>query len=257
MGWGYSDWNGAFYPKGLPAREQLGHYSQVLNSVEIDSTHYACPSKGIVENWRNSVPDDFVFTAKVPRSITHEMQLAPPSDKALEAFVETISVLGNKLGALLLQFPAEFTRAQLPEVREFLPILSQIAPHMRFAIEFRHRSLLSEDIREMLQEYRIAQVAADYAGLPRKFQVTSDFVYMRLLGKHGSYTDHTRRQGDRTDDLQKWTNHLTVSLPNIEHAFVYCNNDYEGFSPNSCHRIKNLLNIPSVEKPRPVQPSLF
>ena len=257
MGWGYSDWQGVFYEKGLPARDQLSHYSKVLNSVEIDSTHYAAPIKEIVARWHDSVPEDFVFCAKVPRAITHEMRLRHSSAQALAGFVETISVLGSKLGPLLLQFPADFTRAELQSLEAFVPRLAELSPGFRFAMEFRHISLLQPDVTELLRTSNIAQVAADYKGLSRRYEVTTDFVYMRLLGTHGTYASKIRRQGDRTADLQVWSNCLLSSLDRIKTAYVYCNNDYEGFSPNTCHRIKGMLGIDSCELPSVQQPSLF
>ena len=75
IGWGYSDWNGVFYPDSVPMKQALPHYARTFNSVEIDSSFYGTPKVATVQNWAKSVPDNFIFCPKTPRLITHDLGL--------------------------------------------------------------------------------------------------------------------------------------------------------------------------------------
>jgi uncharacterized protein YecE (DUF72 family) len=91
-------WSGSFYPKGLKPAEYLPFYSAHFDSVEIDSSFYACPSPSTVKGWAQKTPDDFIFSVKVPQSVTHEKVLVD-CDGEFEQFVQTMNILGEKLGA--------------------------------------------------------------------------------------------------------------------------------------------------------------
>ncbi|MFQ5999050.1 MAG: DUF72 domain-containing protein [Candidatus Bathyarchaeia archaeon] len=71
-GWSYSNWVGPFYPTNTSSLDYLKLYSRVFDIVEIDSSFYRNPSPRQVSHWRNSTPDDFLFSAKLPKSITHD-----------------------------------------------------------------------------------------------------------------------------------------------------------------------------------------
>jgi uncharacterized protein YecE (DUF72 family) len=71
-GWSYTSWQGPFYPHTIENKSWLPYYSQIFNYVEIDSTFYNIPSELMVKNWNRRTPDNFRFTAKFPRVITHE-----------------------------------------------------------------------------------------------------------------------------------------------------------------------------------------
>src|SRR5579863_2241449 len=96
-------WPGTFYPKGLPEREYLTYYATKFNAVEVDSTFYRTPSKATVQGWAKKTPDGFLFAAKVPQVITHEKVLVD-CEAEFKEFVDTMDLLGGKLGPLLLQF---------------------------------------------------------------------------------------------------------------------------------------------------------
>src|SRR5213593_880573 len=78
-GWSYSAWEGHFYPKGLASKGYLRYYSQVFDYVEIDSSFYNAPTPLMTERWAKMTPEDFLFTAKVPKSITHDSRLGQKS----------------------------------------------------------------------------------------------------------------------------------------------------------------------------------
>ncbi len=77
-GWSYKEWEGAFYQKG--EKRKLRAYSRVFKTAEIDSSFYRVPSKGTVMGWLRYSPSDFVFTAKIPKTITHDKRLGLKGD---------------------------------------------------------------------------------------------------------------------------------------------------------------------------------
>src|SRR5579859_3532359 len=184
MGWGYTDWAGAFYPEDAPAKDFITLYSRAFDAVEIDSTFYGTPREAQVKSWAKSTPEGFVFCPKVPRLITHDLRLEGV-EAELKRFVEVMALLGPKRGPMLLQFPPSFTRADLPRLQAFLPLLSRLDdPGARFAIEFRHRSLVGADVTALLTEQGVALAAADYPAMPKRLEVTADLLYLRLIGRY-------------------------------------------------------------------------
>ncbi|HZD13351.1 MAG TPA: DUF72 domain-containing protein, partial [Candidatus Binatus sp.] len=106
-GWSYKDWIGAFYPKDAQPADYLRLYASVFDAVEIDSTFYRTPSSQQVANWRHVTGDNFRFSAKLPKKITHELKLRDATQQ-LERFYASISQLGSKLGPLVIQLPPSF-----------------------------------------------------------------------------------------------------------------------------------------------------
>ena len=257
IGWGYGDWNGYFYPSEMQSRDALPTYSKVFDCVEIDTTFYGVPRESTVQNWAKSTPPNFVFSPKTPRFITHDLGLID-AEEPFRKFVETMSHLGEKLGPILLQFPPSFTIANLPQIRSFLPVLKTLDhSSARFALEVRHRSLLTDELYDLLREYQVAFVSIDYVGMPRRFELTTDFVYVRLLGKHDSFVTYHEVQGKRQEDVEKWAEVFKKNQDRFEKIFIYSNNDYEGHSPSTSNRMKEQLGLPVVDPVVEVQGSLF
>jgi len=97
-------WAGAFYPKGMKSADYWNFYGTRFDTVEVDSTFYRCPTIEAVNNWHFKTPPGFIFSLKVPRTITHDKILLD-CDAEFEEFVDTADVLQEKLGPMLLQFP--------------------------------------------------------------------------------------------------------------------------------------------------------
>jgi uncharacterized protein YecE (DUF72 family) len=257
MGWSYADWYGPFYPPEVASRDALAHYARVFDVVEIDSTFYGTPQESTVKHWRKVTPEHFRFCAKVPRLITHDAKLTDVEEPFRE-FVRRMGMLGPKRGPMLLQMGPDFTRADLPALEAFLPLLEEFhEDNARFAIEFRHRSLIGPDVSALLKANGVALAATDYVAMPRRFEVTTDFTYVRLIGRHGAFEQHTHIQADRALDLKKWLKALSQKQEQFKEAFVFANDDYEGYAPATANRFKELIGQPTVERPPQTQGSLF
>ena len=133
MGWSYDFWKGNFYPEG--SQNLLAEYAKNFGTVEIDNTFYRIPSRDNVLNWKEETPDDFVFSAKFPRKITH-IKMLQDCNEELEVFIEHMSLMGNKLGPMLIQLPPGFKPEMSGILKDFLASLLE---GYRFAVEVRNR----------------------------------------------------------------------------------------------------------------------
>ena len=243
MGYGYRDWqNGIFYPERLAKNKQLGHYSQIFNAVEMDNTFYAIPNVEQVKKWAAAVPAGFRFCPKTPRDVTHENRLSE-SNELMAAFTSSVKNFGDKLGPILIQFPPDFTRREIETVDNFL---AQLPTNLRFAVEFRHRSWHATPTGEMLQAHNICWVSAEYIYMPQRIYKTTDFFYVRFLGRHGTFEHKTHEQIDRGERLEAWWIDIQQRKEGVEQVYAFFNNDYSGHSPTTCNRFKSLVGLPTV-----------
>jgi uncharacterized protein YecE (DUF72 family) len=182
-------WERSFYPKGMRSQDYLGFYAQRFPTVEVDSTFYACPSTRTVANWNARTPDEFVFSVKVPQTITHERVLVD-CDGPLHEFLTTMDLLGKKLGPMVFQFPF-FNRSVFRDRHEFLdrlvPFLKKLPQGYKFAIEIRNRPWLDAEFANLLRDQRIALVLQDRFWMPAPSElqfdpITTDWTYIRWLG---------------------------------------------------------------------------
>ena len=137
-GWSYKEWIGPFYSQ--EDKSMLRAYTKVFKTVEIDSTFYRYPTKGMVMGWTRYSPEGFIYTAKLPKVITHEkkLKLTQNVEEDLSRFIELMEplILGGKLGCILIQLPPKFGYKP-KEMEDFFKILPT---HVRFAVEFRRLS---------------------------------------------------------------------------------------------------------------------
>jgi uncharacterized protein YecE (DUF72 family) len=255
MGFSYKDWEGPFYPPGLPARNYLSHYSRYFNAVEIDSTFYGTPRPETVLRWKHSVPDGFKFCLKTPREITHELRLkTPQAADSMVQFVEVVRNLGGRLGVILIQLPPSFDVSSRPDLASFLSFLDR---RLRFAVEFRHSSWHKEETASLLKEAGVSLASTEYPDLPGHTLWTTPHLYLRWIGQHGRFKVHDRERVDPTENLKSWKDRLLASLDASQQVFGFFNNDYAGFAPASCNRFKTLLGLPAKSFEPPRQGRLF
>src|SRR3954454_4138006 len=107
MGFSYAEWINVFYPKGIKSGDWLPFYAKHFNAVELDTTFYAVPPVERVQRWRDETPDDFRFTAKVPKDITHA-QVIDRAIPSMMQFLDVMQAFEWKLAVILIQFPPSF-----------------------------------------------------------------------------------------------------------------------------------------------------
>ena len=162
-----SGWAGSFYPVGMKPADYLTYYASKFKTVEIDSTYYGPPSATTVKRWRDRTPPDFVFTAKVPQAITHEKVLVY-CDTEFSEFIQTMNILGDKLGPLVFQFP-HFDRWKFPKKEDFLavlaPFLGKLPADHQFVVEIRNKTWLDARLTDLLGEHKIALALTDHSSI--------------------------------------------------------------------------------------------
>ena len=179
-GFSYKEWLGKFYPEKLPAAEMLRHYSGHFATVEINNTFYRMPAEAMLARWGEEVPENFAFTLKAPRRITHELRLKECETQVAE-FVRRAGALGGKLGPVLFQLPP-FLKKDLPRLRDFLALL----PAGRAAaFEFRNDSWQDEEVRETLRAGGAMLCYTDTEqGESPPLVATARSAYLRLRRTH-------------------------------------------------------------------------
>lgn len=247
MGYSYEDWKGVFYPEELDRRDFLAYYGEFFNAVEMDSTFYGTPREEYVRRWVQSTPDDFVFCPKVPRQITHELRLKEAEDD-VAAFLQTMRLFEGKLGPILIQLPPDFTRVEIGSLRAFLDHLPR---DLRYAVEFRHRSWHATETGEMLQARDVCWASAEYIHMPQRVYVTTDFLFIRWIGRHDTYDSKDHERVDKTTSLRGWLEDIAERQTEGFHAvYGFFNDEYAGFAPATCQKFKTLVGLPT----RPLTP---
>jgi uncharacterized protein YecE (DUF72 family) len=214
-GYNYPEWRGTFYPEKLAASKMLPYYAERFPTVEINYTFYRTPNEKILEGWSSATPHRFKLTLKAPRRITHEARLRDCADRVRQ-FMETASVLGSKLGALLFQLP--------PNLKKDVPLLDvfldAFPPRVCAAFEFRHESWLDEEVYRRLRARNLALCVADSEKLATPVEITADYAYFRL-----------RDEGYTADDIDRWAAVIRERTSDLQDVFVYFKHEESGRGP--------------------------
>lgn len=279
-GWRFDGWRGKFYPPGLAQKKELHYASRQLNSIEINGTFYALQSATSFKRWYDETPDDFVFSVKGNRYITHIRRLKDVKSAVGNFFGSGVLHLKQKLGPFLWQFPPNFlfyddrieeffkmlprTMSEATEVAgwgsfgeaDFPAELKNSLTPLRHAMEVRHHSFENPDFIDLLRRYNIALVFADTAGKwPYMEDVTADFIYARL---HGDEKLYVSGYGDPilkiwADRFKKWhagsgpTSPLTITdhkpKAGQKDVYVYFDNDVKVRAPHDARRLRQMLKV--------------
>lgn len=221
-GWNYAAWRELFYPKGMPTNRWLEHYAQHFSTVEVNSTFYRLAKPEAVARWATQVPDDFIFSVKASRYLTHIKRLAKMAE-SIERFYAGIEPLieAGKLGPVLWQLPPNFKRDD-----ERLAEALRALPAGRHCFEFREPSWFVPGVYELLRAHGAALVIADRPEVS-KFQtheMTTDWTFVRF------HYGHRGRRGNYSPaELEEWAQRVEGWRAERE-IFLYFNNDWEGFA---------------------------
>jgi len=268
-GWRYGPWRGTFYPKGLAQRRELEYASRQLNSIEINGSFYSLQRPKNYREWYEQTPDDFVFSVKGGRFITHMRKLKDVETPLANFFASGVLCLKEKLGPILWQFPPQvrFDPAKFEKFFKLLPRDTQAVAELaqdhddrlkgrawtkadanrpvRYAVEIRHESFATREFVELLRAHDVSLVLADTAGRwPFAEDITSDFVYARLHGADelyvSGYTDaglnwwaarlKAWRGGSEPNDAKRWGK-KPARKAKPRDVFVYFDNDVKVRAP--------------------------
>ncbi len=242
-GWSYKDWQGIFYPKELAAKDYLKFYSGIFNCVEIDSSFYRVPNSFMVSQWKVNTPSGFLFSPKLPKKITHDNKLEN-SESSLVYFYSMLSKLGPKLGPIAVQLPPS---VKLETHRDIMKrFISQLRPEFKHAIEFRHKSWFTPEVYKLLRKSNVAMVWSLNQYLETPPEATADFLYLRMVGDR-ELTEFTGIQKDRSADMKHWAEVIQENAGKFESGYIFFNNHFAGFSPESANEFRRLLGLMELD----------
>ncbi|HTJ39942.1 MAG TPA: DUF72 domain-containing protein [Dactylosporangium sp.] len=219
-GWQYKDWRDRFYPREVAHRLWLEHYAAAFGTVEVNNAFYRLPERATFEDWRARTPDDFVVTVKASRFLTHVKRLREPREP-VERLMDRAAGLGRKLGPVLLQLPPTLPA----DAAALAATLDAFPSGVRVAVEPRHDSWWTGEVRDVLQSHNAALCWSDRKGRPRSpLWRTADWGYLRL---HEGRAAPWPRYGRSA--LSTWIGRIDEAFPGQAKTrptfYVYCNND--------------------------------
>jgi uncharacterized protein YecE (DUF72 family) len=282
-GWTYGPWRGVFYPKELTQKRELHFASRQFNSIEINGSFYSLQRPSSYEHWYAQTPNNFLFSVKGARFITHMKKLRDVQTPLANFFGSGVLALREKLGPVLWQFPPNFgwNESRFREFFELLPrdtieaaLLARlhddklkygtwtnvdVARPLRYAVEIRHQTFLVPEFFALLREYNIAFVYADTAGKwPYVENLTADFAYIRLHGSEELYVS-----GYSDSELDWWRSRIdhwrrgkqppdARLVADVKHktgardVYVYFDNDAKVHAPFDARKLATKLKVPAL-----------
>jgi uncharacterized protein YecE (DUF72 family) len=180
-GWTFEPWRGVFYPDKLPHAKELQFASRALTSIEINGTFYRSQTPATFAKWAREVPDGFVFALKGPRFATNRRVLAEAGDSIKRFLDSGPTMLGDRLGPLLWQFPPtkKFDTADFGAFLEQLPATFD-GKKLRHTVEVRHVSFKTPEFIALIRRFGVPVVYADHPTYPAIADPAGDFAYARL-----------------------------------------------------------------------------
>jgi uncharacterized protein YecE (DUF72 family) len=264
-GWTYAPWRGHFYPKGLGQRNELAYVAERMNSVEINGSFYSLQRRSSYEAWAAAVPDDFIFSVKGGRFITHMKKLAGIETPLANFLASGVLALGRKLGPILWQLPPNlgFDAERLEAFFGSLPrttgaaasialnhdqrvpadraLTEAVDPaqRIRHAVEVRHETFRTRAFYELLRRQQVALVVADSPGKwPFIEEITTDFMYVRLHGHDELYTS-----GYSDESLDEWAAKIRAWVAHDQDVYIYCDNDAKVRAPYDAMGLMERLGL--------------
>lgn len=218
-GFQYRHWRETFYPRGVAQAKWLEYYAARFATVESNVAFYRLPEAATFAAWAERTPDDFVMAVKASRYLTHILRLTEP-EEPVQMLVERAGRLGRKLGPILIQLPPSM-RIELDRLRR---TLDAFPSDWRIAVEFRHDSWYTDEVRRELTERGVALCMADRRGPITPLWRTTDWTYLRFHVGQATPSPCYGRQA-----LASWVERLSAQWTDSEDAYVYFNND-----PRAC-----------------------
>ena len=181
-GWTYEPWRETFYPDKLPARRELEHASRQVTAIEVNGTYYSTMTAKSFERWFAETPDDFMFSVKANRFATNRRVLAEAGDSIARFIGSGLARLEHKLGPILWQF-ADHKKFEPDDFEAFLKLLPADVEGraLRHVLDVRNDTFLAPEFLALARKYRAAVVFTDSPKFPSFANLTTDFVYLRLM----------------------------------------------------------------------------
>ncbi len=275
--WKYDSWKGLIYPE-TEKFNYLQEYSKHFNTVEIDQWFWSLyppskvilPQKNTVNDYKNSIPNDFLFTIKVPNSITlthfyrknkSEELLKNPfflSRDLYKKFLESIEPIRDNVGCLILQFEY-LNKDKIASQDIFQNLIYDFISEMSdlnfpIGIEIRNPNYLNKKYFDFLSRLKIIPVMLEGYYMPSVIDTINKYltqingtIIFRLHGPDRSGIEKLSNEKwdkiyiDRTAELRRLSELFKQLRSRNLDLFINVNNHYEGSAPITIKKIKDLL----------------
>lgn len=225
-GWQYRDWRGLFYPQSVPQRAWLGFYAERFATVELNNSFYRLPDGEAFRHWHDATPPGFVVAVKASRYLTHIKRLKDPAEPVQRLMSRAVE-LGDRLGPVLLQLPPNLQA----DPGALDATLRQFPTGTRVAVEVRHPSWFSEEVRAVLERREAAWCMADGGPVDLPRWRTAAWGYVRFHRGGGSPPPCYTRS-----PLETWARRLASMFSAGDDVYCYFNNDPHGCAVRDARR---------------------
>ncbi|KKN16328.1 hypothetical protein LCGC14_0976940 [marine sediment metagenome] len=255
-GWGYDEWVGPFYPKKLRKEDFLSYYSEVFYTNEINTTFYNIPSRRVVENWVRKTPENFLFSVKIPQTVTHLHKL--DTDLCLDNlnyFVKIMKPLieSGKLLSFLIQLPPSFKKEKhYNNLKDFFDNWpgNPESDNYFLVVEFRDKSWMDDEIFHYLKNNKLTYCVVIEPLLPPRMDVTNpNFAYIRFHGYGKNiWFDYCFSE----EEIKIWAQSIKYLIQNAKTIGIYFNNHFSGYATKNSLMLMKELEIQPKNSPEDV-----
>ncbi|MFX0122609.1 MAG: DUF72 domain-containing protein [Candidatus Hodarchaeota archaeon] len=246
-GWSYPHWRGVFYPRNVES--ELAFYSNYSLLNEVNTTFYRIPSESMINRWYHLTPEDFIFSAKLFREVTHVSRPTLKLDK-ISKFFTRMQGLKEKLKSILIQFPPRFSKT-----KDTFPFLIQIIEKSinlfsgHIVLEIRNKSWFTDEVKDLLYDMEITLAETTTLSIPEKYQNKNvPLYYIRLLGDRKLIPDEKLGEFflDKDEERKKWALKLVELSKRYDTIFVLINNRFSGYAINDAISLRKILTRENV-----------
>lgn len=281
-GWTYAPWRGDFYPEKLTQKKELEYASRQVTSIEINGTFYSMQKPSSFKTWATETPDDFQFSVKAPRYLTHIKRLKEYGAGLANFFATGLLKLEHKLGVILWQLPSflplkdgrfedffgvlprtglqamELAKHHSPSISDICDFEIQKDFPIEHVFEFRNPTFFNPDFLKVMKQNNIGLVLADSADKSIYSEdLTSSVVYLRMhgLGKKHAKGYTSSELLDLSERIRSWTHGKRVDGPKLlteedlkpRDVYVYFDNDAKETAPANAIQLLKMLSGKDAE----------
>lgn len=264
-GWSYTDWVGTVYPKLRPRGfHQAGYLARYFDTVEINTSFYRPVRPEHARVWTSRVAFNqlFMFTAKLHRSFTHDLNPTDDDEREFRAMADVLMESG-RLGAVLAQFPWSFKHTD--ENRAYVAALLERFHEYPLVFEMRHGDWMSPPFVDLLRKHKAGFCNIDQPtlshGMAPSALVTGPVGYIRLHGrnyrswfKEGESEARHERYNYlySVAELEPWRKRIEQVSEESKTTYVITNNHYLGKAAANALQLISMLLGKKVEAPSPL-----
>jgi uncharacterized protein YecE (DUF72 family) len=265
-GWSYSDWAGYVYPSRRPKGfHEATYLAKFFDTIEINTSFYQPLRPDHATLWLECVQANplFVFTAKLWQKFTHGHSATLEDERAVRAGFDVLRK-GDKLGAVLLQFPFSFHRSS-ETIVHLTAVLTRFADYP-VVVELRHSSWQTPDTLALLSSHQAGFCNIDQPIIGRSLEPSADSTspigYVRLHGRRYDtwFSDNPAAPAYERynylyspEELDPWVARIRTVSRHTRNTFVITNNHYQGKAVVNALQLLSILKGTKVQVPEPMR----